>query len=281
MNIDHRGLLASLGLSPERIEQRRRFIGGSDANKIMSGDPDKILRLWREKRGEEESEDLSGSIPVMLGSFTEPFNVAWYEKVTGREVWARGDVLHSPAFSYMTVTLDGLTYTEDGTKAIFEAKHVNAFSKIPDVVQRYMPQLHHNMHCAQLDRAILCVLHGTTNQHIIDVRRDDWYMAQLIEAEREFWDSVMSGTNPPVAQQESAIDAIEAIRVVDMSNSNSWAVAANSWINSRPAARLFEQSIKDIKSLLEPDVRVAFGHGIRAVRHKNNAIAISIDDEAS
>ena len=38
---------------------RRSFIGGSDARIIMGDDEAALLRLWREKRGEVEPEDLS------------------------------------------------------------------------------------------------------------------------------------------------------------------------------------------------------------------------------
>jgi hypothetical protein len=41
---------------------RRSFIGGSDARVIMGTDEAALLRLWREKRGEIEPDDLSGQI---------------------------------------------------------------------------------------------------------------------------------------------------------------------------------------------------------------------------
>jgi hypothetical protein len=41
--------------------ERRAFIGGSDARVIMGSDEPALLRLWREKRGEAEPEDLSGN----------------------------------------------------------------------------------------------------------------------------------------------------------------------------------------------------------------------------
>ena len=40
---------------------RRAFIGGSDARIIMGGDEAALVRLWREKRGEVEPEDLTDS----------------------------------------------------------------------------------------------------------------------------------------------------------------------------------------------------------------------------
>ena len=51
---------------------RRQFIGGSDARTIMGDDEPALLRLWREKRGEVEPEDLSDNLIVQLGVVTEP-----------------------------------------------------------------------------------------------------------------------------------------------------------------------------------------------------------------
>jgi predicted phage-related endonuclease len=42
-----------------RAADRRHFIGGSDARVIMGDNEAALLRLWREKRGEVESQDLS------------------------------------------------------------------------------------------------------------------------------------------------------------------------------------------------------------------------------
>jgi predicted phage-related endonuclease len=57
---------------------RRYFIGGSDARVIMGDDEAALLRLWREKRGEVEAEDLSGNLVVQLGIATEELNRRWY-----------------------------------------------------------------------------------------------------------------------------------------------------------------------------------------------------------
>jgi predicted phage-related endonuclease len=59
---------------------RRSFIGGSDARIIMGDDEAALLRLWQEKRGEAEPEDLSGNLIVQLGQATEDLNRLWYER---------------------------------------------------------------------------------------------------------------------------------------------------------------------------------------------------------
>ena len=53
---------------------RREFIGGSDAQIIMGSDEAALVRLWREKRGHAEPEDLSGNLIVQLGVATEALN---------------------------------------------------------------------------------------------------------------------------------------------------------------------------------------------------------------
>jgi hypothetical protein len=61
----------------------RHFMGGSDARVIMGDDEASLIRLWREKRGEIEPEDLSGNLIVQLGLVTEELNRAWYQRNSG------------------------------------------------------------------------------------------------------------------------------------------------------------------------------------------------------
>src|ERR1700712_2807654 len=75
--------LERLIMPPDQVSARIEGVGGSDANTILSGDIERILRLWREKRGAAEPEDLSMRLPVMLGCWTEAFNRQWYEQETG------------------------------------------------------------------------------------------------------------------------------------------------------------------------------------------------------
>src|SRR5574337_2154870 len=97
-----------LGLTSKQKAFRQRVIGGSDATIIMSGDSERILRLWRQKRGEIEPEDLSDVLPVQMGSFTEPFNRHWFTKQTGLEVIDGGREALSIDYPFMACTLDGI-----------------------------------------------------------------------------------------------------------------------------------------------------------------------------
>src|SRR5271169_7207573 len=87
--------------------ERRQFIGGSDARIVMGNDEVALVRLWREKRGEAEPEDLSGNLIVQLGAVTEDLNRRWYEFHTGQVITDIQRRVRHPALHFMAATLDG------------------------------------------------------------------------------------------------------------------------------------------------------------------------------
>ena len=122
---------------------RRFFIGGSDARIIMGEDEAALLRLWKEKRGEIEPEDLSGKLLVQLGTVTEQLNRQWYEKNTGQAVTdVQRQVFHG-VHRWMAATLDGRV---EATGAVFEAKFILPWNFSEEgAAEKHMPQLQHNM----------------------------------------------------------------------------------------------------------------------------------------
>src|SRR5689334_1777560 len=95
-------------LIPSRIPDsahRRSYIGGSDARVIMGDDEAALLRLWREKRGEEEPEDLSGNL---IGVQTEHLNRLWYQRNSGNAVTQMQRQVRHPVNRWMGATLDGM-----------------------------------------------------------------------------------------------------------------------------------------------------------------------------
>src|SRR5260221_6158968 len=87
---------------------RRSFIGGSDLRTIMGDDVAALIRLWKEKRGEVEPENLSGNLVVQLGTVTEELNRCWFERNTGHVVTeVQRRVVH-PVKRWMAATLDGM-----------------------------------------------------------------------------------------------------------------------------------------------------------------------------
>ena len=266
----HWPALGQLGLSREQIEYRRSGLGGSDANIVMSGNRDAIVNLWREKRGDEASPDLSMLLPVMLGQWSEEFNRQWFERIDGRKVSAAGIELVCPEYRWRRCTLDGMV-GEAG--AVWEAKHTNAFAKPEEVLERYMPQLQHNMAVAQSECAVLSVIFGNHKFEIFEVASDWIYQLELLDAELDFWDCVQTGREPVPFLAPPAPRPV-GIREVCLEGNNAWASAAADWVDHREAAKRHAAAINQIKELVEPDVARAFGHGIEAKRSKAGAVSI-------
>jgi len=147
---------------------RRRFIGGSDARIIMGNDEPALIRLWREKRGEIEPEDLSGNLIVQLGKATEDLNVSWYERNSGRRVIERQRLVKHSAISFMAATLDGVV---EGTGAIFEAKFMLPWSFSDEAaVEKHMAQVQHNMWVTHLRTSVLSIITGAPRPRLEVVR---------------------------------------------------------------------------------------------------------------
>jgi predicted phage-related endonuclease len=137
---------------------RRYFIGGSDARIIMGNDEAALVRLWREKRGEIEPEDLSGNLVVQLGSATEELNRRWYEANTGQVITDVQKRVYHPALQWMAATLDGRVQSSD---AVFEAKFMLPWSFSKEAAaEKYMPQLQHNMWVIAARTAVLSIITG-------------------------------------------------------------------------------------------------------------------------
>jgi hypothetical protein len=253
---------------------RRSFIGGSDARIIMGSDETALIRLWREKRGEAEPEDLSGNLIVQLGAATEALNRTWYERNAGRQVTdVQRRVRHS-AIPWMVATLDG---TVEGTGAVFESKFMLPWSFSEEAAaEKYMAQVQHNMWVTHLRTSVLSIITGGGKWVEITIPMDPLYLSVLVSAEKKFWRCVQSGEVPHLVLAEPPRPRIEAIRIVDMSSSNSWAEFAALFRNTHSAFLDHERAKSELKALMPEDAREAIGHGVKAKRSKSGAVSFGV-----
>src|SRR5215831_16424978 len=137
---------------------RRYFIGGSDARIIMGDDEAALIRLWREKRGEIEPDDLSGNLLVQLGLATEALNRNWFERNTDQTVGCVQHRRRHPILRWMAATFDGIVA---GSGTVFEAKFMLPWSfSEAAAAEKHMAQVQHNMWVTNAGTAALSVITG-------------------------------------------------------------------------------------------------------------------------
>ncbi|MGY4434588.1 putative phage-related endonuclease [Bradyrhizobium sp. F1.13.1] len=250
---------------------RRGFIGGSDARIVMSGDEDKLIRLWREKRGEMEPDDFSKNLLVQLGRATEQVNLHWYQINTGQVIIDAQRRIFHPVHRWMAATLDGRVQQ---TGAVFEAKFMLPWNfSEEEAAEKHMAQLQHNMWVVAARTAVLSIITGGGKWVEITIHADPLYQHLLLTAEKKFWRCVQSGEPPVLFNIETPRPRLDAVKVVDMSSSNHWAELAATYLRTREAHGEHETAKAELKKLVPEDAKEATGHGIKAKRFKSGAIS--------
>ena len=275
-SIDNLYYGAIMKISNRSHLDRRTFIGGSDARTIMGDDETALLRLWREKRGEIEPEDLSGNLVVQLGMVTEELNRRWYERNSGHGIKDVQRRVQHPVHKWMAATLDGMV---EPTGAVFEAKFMLPWTFSEEAAaEKHMAQLQHNMWVANSRSAVLSIVTGGGKWVEMTVNADPLYQHLLLTAEKKFWRCVQDGEPPRLFGVEPPRPRLQAVRVVDMTGSNSWAELTAIYLSTRKAHQKHEGAKADLKKLVPEDAKEAAGHGLRAKRSKSGAISFDLVD---
>jgi hypothetical protein len=182
--------------------------------------------------------------------------------------------VNHPVVKWMAATLDGMV---EATGAVFEAKFMLPWSFSEEsAAEKHMPQLQHNMWVVNATTSVLSVITGGGKWVEIGVAADSLYQHLLFTAEKKFWRCVESGEPPRLFGVEPPRPRIEAVRIVDMSSSNSWAEFAGVFRQTRTAFLQHENAKAELKALMPEDAKEATGHGIRAKRSKSSAVSFDI-----
>src|SRR5207302_8063037 len=214
------------------------------------------------------------------GRATEELNRSWYQRNTGRQVRdVQRHVKHS-AIYWMAATLDGIV---EATGAVFEAKFMLPWSFSEEgAAEKYMAQLQHNMWVTHLKSSVLSIITGGGKWVEIPIPMYPLYLSVLVSAEKKFWRCAQSRQTPHLVNAEPPRPRIEAVRIVDISSSNTWTEFAALFRRTRPAYLEHERAKSELKALLPEDAKEAIGHGLRARRSKTGAVSLDLlDMEAS
>ncbi len=257
---------------------RRRFVGGSDARIIMGQDEAALIRLWREKRGEVEPEDLSGNLLVQLGVVTEHLNRQWFERNTGRAVKDMQKRVRHPVLRWM-----GGHPRRDGRS---DRRGVRVEIHAPMVLLRRSGR-------AKVSAAASAQHVGDELNYLSALHHHRWRQMgrnrgpggfalpapAVHTAEKKFWRCVESGEPPRLFGIETPPPRLEAVRIFDMSSANSWAEFAVQFRETQDAFLKHEHAKAELKALMPQDAKEAVGHGIRARRSKAGAVSFEVIEQ--
>ena len=288
--------VASHRLTPERLAERRSTLRGSCINILAGGDYKRIDRLFKEKTGELEPEDLSGKWPIQFGQCTEILNLHTFEQKNGVKIDSYQRVVRSPSEPWMAATLDGATYL--GGRIIVDAKWTagRPFENeewsdvLPRIVRYNTPQLHWGARIlgeiegSRIERGVLSIIRGANppTTHFIELKQS--YTDHLVELGRTFMEGVKRGEMPFIDFSEEPPVPVEERQPYDMekdvapAQQKAWKRHADTWLQTKGAADSFKQADKQLKSMIPRDASTASGAGISVRVSSNGAKRIMAEE---
>jgi YqaJ-like viral recombinase domain len=248
--------------------QRAGKLTASRVAVLMTGDAAGILELYEEMIGVRLPEDLSDIWPVQLGLVTEPLNLRWFAK-KNYPLSRHGEFVIHPRHSWAACTLDAWC---DELACPVEAKHVGGREPIEVIIDRYQPQLQWQMEVCEASQAAISIIAGANEPIVEFIDRDEAYANEMIARGRQFMSFVERRVPPVVLPAVPA--PIDANRIYDMTGQNQWASSAASWFEHRTSAELCADAVKILKSLVPPDAKKCFGHGVQITRDRANRLSL-------
>lgn len=264
-----------MALTDAQKAARAGKIGASFTPALMAGDTERIREEWLRLVEHPDYDEAAFEAamlarwPVQLGSYIEPFALDWHAAKTGLPLTRRGEWVPHPDLPWLGCTLDAYR-DEDGS--VIDCKAPGAWMRLDAVLDYYTPQMVVQRACTAARRAVLLVVHGGAEPREYELSWSAEYEAEIWRRLHWFWDRVET-LQPPVPLAANTLPP-EPVRIVDMTGNNAWGDHAAVWLSTRAPAKAFERAAKDLKSLVDDDVRLSHGHGIMISRNRAGQLQI-------
>lgn len=190
--------------SPEWLQTRKVGIGGSEAAKLVGigGTP---YEVWADKVNPSLEDSLADVEYVQWGKLLEAPVREEFARRTGIEVHSMTKMVRSVEHPFMLANVDGITGPYGEFDGVYEGKttrFADQWTKNDDgsvnVPARYIIQGMHYLAVLGLERVHYACLIGGQELRIAEVEVNPNLIADLIEIEEAFWQSVVNREPPPV-----------------------------------------------------------------------------------
>lgn len=199
-------------ITDEQRAERRKSIGGSDAAAAVNLSPwSSPYRLWLDKTGQQEREDLSDNNFIHFGNVLEDVVANEFTRRTGLRVARVNQQLVHPEHAWMTANIDRrVVAAPNGKREGLECKTASIWQqkewgeKEDQIPIQYLIQVMHYLAVTGWDAWHVAVLIAGNDFRTFRIERDEDMIADLIMREREFWDFVIRRVPPEVVSLDDA-----------------------------------------------------------------------------
>jgi putative phage-type endonuclease len=196
------------GFVPTAMEDRRTYIGGSDAAAAIGESKWKDrYTLWEEKTGLVQPEDISGKDAVYWGTVLESIVAQEYARRANVQVRRVPRIIRHPKYPFMGAHLDRIIINTKGGLEIKTTGHEGeewGEEGTDEVPRNYFIQVQHYMACTAREFFNIALLAGGQRFKLYHVERDEGFIGNLEALEAEFWNWVETRTPPPPETSDEA-----------------------------------------------------------------------------
>ena len=249
------------------------YIRGSDMVSIMTG---KWNELYKIKTGKLGRVDLSHEFHVLLGVETENFNLMWSQRAFDYE-WSAQKKFE---MSYGSIPFQGTVDGFDKDKnMIIECKHTHGMNTMENMINFYMPQVQFYLYISKAKQCLLSVILGNKYDAVI-IDSSKQYQDDMLDKIKAFWEYVVHRQEPEDVYLRTSQAIKDAIKIDgktkrDVSQSNSFTEATNTYIELEASAKKFESAKKLLKEEIKPDEAEIYNDVLSVKRDKRGSIRIT------
>ena len=263
---------------------RRKGLGGSDANIIWNGYKPNMQKLLEIKQGINKPEDLSNNFRVQLGILTEDLNLWWFMNHSGyfdnktmimnmqHEVEQLNFIY--PRYAHLDGYIRGKELDTIPNKlkrevaarsrdTFVECKHTNTSVDAWTKSRYYMPQLQFYMDILSVPYCYVSIIRGNEEPEILEIGADKDYQTRLNEKCKKFWDLVESNQSVvdsiPQYTDDKELEnkiPINGMLEYDMDGTD-WDQLSDTLAQTIGAVNIFDSNKKIMKELVPPDAKTA------------------------
>jgi putative phage-type endonuclease len=246
----------------EWLDFRRNKIGASDASAIMGVNPWKTRYQLYEEKIYGKTQEQTGA--MRRGSYYEEEARNAFEKLTGLSV--KPKIIVSNERDWQMASLDGLSF--DGTvftEIKVPNKESHELAKSGIIADYYNIQMQHQYATStKLEKGFyFSYLPDQKEGIVVEIKKDDLLIEQLLEEEEKFYELMLNKTPPPLSERDYA-----------MKDDANWNDAANEWLE---LSRYIDSLVEKKEGLRDQLITLADGHsskgsGIRVTRSMSKGL---------